>query len=55
MTVLGSICPGRHFAKETLFLTFASVLSVYDIQPAVDENGMPYKLNAESPGSGILL
>lgn len=33
------ICPGRYFAKDNVFLTIASVLHVFDIVPAVDENG----------------
>ncbi|KAJ3556975.1 hypothetical protein NM688_g1729 [Phlebia brevispora] len=48
------ICPGRHFVKETLLLTFASILSVFDIQPAIGKDGKPVALDAESPGSGIL-
>lgn len=31
------ICPGRHMAKDTAFITIASVLSVFDIKPAIDE------------------
>ncbi|KAI0092432.1 CyP450 monooxygenase [Irpex rosettiformis] len=33
------ICPGRHLAKDNAFLTMASALHVFDILPAVDENG----------------
>ena len=34
-----SICPGRHLARDTSFLTIASALHVFDILPALDENG----------------
>lgn len=33
------ICPGRFFANNSLFSIIAHVLSVYDIRPALDENG----------------
>lgn len=50
-----SICPGRHFAKDAIFLLFASILSVYNISPAVDEAGNPIPVEADSPGAGVLL
>ena len=34
-----SICPGRHLAKDTAFLTMAVILHVFDVLPAVDEYG----------------
>ena len=33
------ICPGRHFVDATLFILTASVLTVFDITKAKDENG----------------
>ena len=33
------ICPGRHLVDATLFVVAASVLSVFNITKAVDENG----------------
>ncbi|GJE96465.1 cytochrome P450 [Phanerochaete sordida] len=33
------ICPGRHFAMDTLFLTVASILAVFRIEHAVDDGG----------------
>jgi cytochrome P450 len=30
------ICPGRHFADETLFLSIASLLSVFNIERGRD-------------------
>ena len=49
------ICPGRFFAKDGLFLVFTSILSVYDLLPAVNDAGDPVPVNADSPGDGILL
>jgi len=33
------ICPGRHFVDATLFIVASSVISVFDITKAKDENG----------------
>ncbi|KAJ7181541.1 cytochrome P450 [Mycena crocata] len=33
------ICPGRHMANSSIWITMASVLSVFDITKAVDKNG----------------
>jgi len=33
------ICPGRHFVDATLFIFASSVLSVFDVTKAKDENG----------------
>ncbi|KAH9893508.1 CyP450 monooxygenase [Cubamyces lactineus] len=35
------VCPGKHFAEDSLFINIASVLHVYDIMPAMDEHGLP--------------
>ncbi|KAL5478386.1 hypothetical protein ACEPAI_2570 [Sanghuangporus weigelae] len=35
------ICPGRHFAEDSVFLQVASILAVFDIQMAVDANDDP--------------
>ncbi|KAI0341735.1 cytochrome P450 [Trametopsis cervina] len=32
-------CPGRHFALDTVFLTVASVLHAFNIEPCLDDNG----------------
>lgn len=34
-----SVCPGNHFAEATLFLLISSLMYVFDIRRAVDENG----------------
>jgi hypothetical protein len=33
------ICPGRHFVDATLFIVTSSVLSVFNVTKAKDENG----------------
>ena len=33
---LRRMCPGRHMADDTLWITVASLLSVFDILPIVD-------------------
>ncbi|KAJ7764873.1 cytochrome P450 [Mycena metata] len=33
------ICPGRHIADSSLWLTIASILATFDINKAVDDNG----------------
>jgi hypothetical protein len=34
-----SICPGSHFAEANLFLLISSLMYVFEIRRAVDENG----------------
>lgn len=33
------ICPGRHFVDATIFIVVSSVLSVFNVTKAKDENG----------------
>ena len=33
------ICPGRHFADASLWLSMASILYTFNILPPLDENG----------------
>ncbi|KAL6303377.1 hypothetical protein BKA93DRAFT_788191 [Sparassis latifolia] len=33
------MCPGRHFALESMFITISSVLASFDIMKAVDVDG----------------
>ncbi|KIY46941.1 cytochrome P450, partial [Fistulina hepatica ATCC 64428] len=37
------ICPGRHLANAELFIAVASILTVFDIQPVVNSNGVEIK------------
>ncbi|KAI0760157.1 O-methylsterigmatocystin oxidoreductase [Fomes fomentarius] len=39
------ICPGQHFSLDTIFLTVASVLLAFDIQPPTGEDGRPIILD----------
>ena len=35
------ICPGRHLALQSVYLVVACVLSVFVIEPTLDEDGNP--------------
>jgi cytochrome P450 len=50
------ICPGRHFVDATLFILTASVLAVFDVTKAKDENGheIPVEV-ATTVRSGIVV
>ena len=37
-------CPGKHVAEQTLFLTIAQTLAIFDIQKSVDEYGNDVKV-----------
>ena len=37
------ICPGRHFVGATLFITVASLLSVFNIEKGEDTKGQPFE------------
>ena len=37
------ICPGRHFLDATLFITVASLLSVFNIEKGEDTKGQPFE------------
>ncbi|TFK90538.1 O-methylsterigmatocystin oxidoreductase [Polyporus arcularius HHB13444] len=39
-----TICPGRYFANDSLFLIIASVLHMFDIGPPVDDHGQMIKV-----------
>jgi len=39
------ICPGRHFVDSTLFIVASSVLSVFNVVKAKDENGREIPVN----------
>lgn len=38
------ICPGRHFANASLFITMSSVMHVFDIGRPVDESGKEIRI-----------
>jgi cytochrome P450 len=39
------ICSGRHFVESTLFIVASSVLSVFNVVKAKDENGREIPVN----------
>jgi cytochrome P450 len=51
------ICPGRHFADATLFIAASSVLSVFNVTKAKDENGheIPVNIAAMPVGNQVVL
>ena len=50
------ICPGRHFVDMTLFIVASSVLSVFNVVKAKDENGREIPVNvATSFQSSIIV
>jgi cytochrome P450 len=40
------ICPGRHFVDATLFIVTSSVLSIFSVTKAIDENGIEVPVKA---------
>ena len=40
------ICPGRHFVDATIFIVASSILSVFNITKATDENGHEIPIDA---------
>ena len=50
------ICPGREFAEATLFIVASSVISIFNLTKAQDENGydIPVRV-ATSVQSGLLM
>ncbi|KAF8531501.1 cytochrome P450 [Gautieria morchelliformis] len=49
------VCPGRHFADAFVWVTAASILSVFDITNAVDNYGRKIDVNyARDPASSFL-
>jgi hypothetical protein len=47
-TEIRSICPGRHFADAAVWMTVASILSVFDITNALDKHGRKIDVNYAS-------
>lgn len=43
----GRICPGRFFADDSVFLTLALLLHVFELSRPLDENGQPVDLKIE--------
>ena len=50
------ICPGRHFVDSTLFIVASSILSVFNVTKAKDENGQEIPVKVAMTGeSGIVV
>ncbi|KAF7760418.1 hypothetical protein Agabi119p4_11094 [Agaricus bisporus var. burnettii] len=47
------VCPGRYFGLNALFLMIAHTLAVFDIKPALDENGKEIEFKADVTGGVI--
>ena len=46
------VCPGRHMAYESLWITIASLIATFDVSKARDEQGNEITPTAEyEPGS----
>jgi hypothetical protein len=41
------MCPGRWLAYDSIWIAVASVLSVYNISAAIDDNGLPIQPSVE--------
>ncbi|KAL9712316.1 hypothetical protein Ac2012v2_003552 [Leucoagaricus gongylophorus] len=41
------ICPGRFFAQNSLFIFICHILTVYDIRPALDDDGKELEIKPE--------
>ncbi|KAJ4366496.1 hypothetical protein N0V83_008132 [Neocucurbitaria cava] len=39
------ICPGMHLAENSLFITLASILWLFEIKPPLDQNGVEQELD----------
>ncbi|KAJ8462273.1 hypothetical protein ONZ51_g11006 [Trametes cubensis] len=46
-------CPGKHFADDSLFISIASILHVFNITKALDAQGAPIPVKSEA-ASGFL-
>ncbi|GJE96501.1 cytochrome P450 [Phanerochaete sordida] len=41
------VCPGRYFTMDSMFLLMAGILATFNIEPALDEHGVPIEVRAE--------
>lgn len=49
------ICPGRHMAASTVWITLAQILAVYDLDKARDKDGRVMEPKMELSSFGITL
>ncbi|KAJ7133369.1 cytochrome P450 [Mycena epipterygia] len=48
----GRLCPGRHLARSTIWITIASILATFTISKALDEDGHEIEVSDEEVSSG---
>ncbi|CAE6452922.1 unnamed protein product [Rhizoctonia solani] len=48
------ICPGQHFAEASLFLALATMLAIFDIQPAKDKQGNSIIPDSKLKGKSLI-
>ena len=54
LNFLTSICPGKHFVDNSLYILASCLLAVYDITPPVDDRGNAIELKPEFTSSLVL-
>ncbi|PPQ69882.1 hypothetical protein CVT25_005587 [Psilocybe cyanescens] len=47
-------CPGRYMGESQVWISIASILSVFDIKPALDEMGRPIHVTPEFSKTGMI-
>lgn len=50
----GRLCPGRHLARSTIWLTIVSILATFTISKAIDEDGREIEVSDEQCTSGVV-
>lgn len=53
-TLLNRICPGAHLVMPILHLSAASILSLFDILPELDNTGSPVKFVPQFTSESLL-
>lgn len=48
------VCPGRHLADTSLFLTISQLLATFDMEKALDGNGRPIEPHAALQSGGLI-
>jgi cytochrome P450 len=45
------ICPGRFLSEDSMFIIISHILTVFDVRPALDEEGNEIKIEPRMTGS----
>ena len=53
LTLFDRMCPGRWLSYDSIWIAVASVLSVYNISAAIDDNGLPMQPSVEYTSSSF--